>query len=199
MVELPPAIDRLIQILTTLPGVGRKSATRIALRLIGSTEAQCRELAEAIVTAKARTRACSICGGLTEDDPCPICSDLRRDPAVVCVVGRASDILALERTSRFRGRYHVLGGLLSPLDGVGPADLRIDALVERARGGEIEEVILALNPTTEGEATALYVGKLLTPHGVRVTKLASGLPVGGDLDLADELTLGTALDERRDL
>jgi recombination protein RecR len=199
MAELPPAIDRLIRVLTTLPGVGRKSATRIALRLIGSTEAQCRELAEAIVTAKARTRACSVCGGLTEDDPCAICSDARRDPAVVCVVERASDILALERTSRFRGRYHVLGGLLSPLDGVGPADLRIDALVERARAGEIEEVILALNPTTEGEATAIYVGKLLSPLGVRVTKLASGLPVGGDLDLADELTLGTALDERRDL
>lgn len=199
MTELPPAIDRLIRILTTLPGVGRKSATRIALRLIGSTEAQCRELAEAIVTAKARTRACSVCGGLTEDDPCPICSDARRDPTIVCVVERASDILALERTSRFRGRYHVLGGLLSPLDGVGPSDIRIDALVERARAGEIQEVILALNPTTEGEATALYIGKLLAPLGIRVTKLASGLPVGGDLDLADELTLGTALDERRDL
>jgi recombination protein RecR len=199
MAELPPAIDRLIRILTTLPGVGRKSATRIALRLIGSTEAECRELAEAIVTAKSRTRGCSVCGGLTEGDPCPICSDARRDPTVVCVVERASDILALERTSRFRGCYHVLGGLLSPLDGVGPSDLRIDALVERARGGEIEEMILALNPTTEGEATALYVGKLLSPLGVRVTRLASGLPVGGDLDLADERTLGAALDERRDL
>jgi recombination protein RecR len=199
MAQLPPAIDRLIRILTTLPGVGRKSATRIALRLIGSTEAECRELAEAIVTAKARTRACSVCGGLTEDDPCAICSDARRDPSVVCVIERASDVLALERTSRFRGRYHVLGGLLSPLDGVGPSDLRIDALVERARAGELREVILALNPTTEGEATALYIGKLLIPLGIRVTKLASGLPVGGDLDLADELTLGTALDERRDL
>ena len=199
MAELPPAIDRLIRTLTTLPGVGRKSATRIALRLIGSTEAQCRELAEAIVTAKARTRACSVCGGLTEDDPCRICSDARRDPSIVCVVERASDILALERTSRFRGRYHVLGGLLSPLDGVGPSDLRIDALVERARASELGEVILALNPTTEGEATGLYVGKLLVPLGIHVTKLASGLPVGGDLDLADELTLGTALDERREL
>jgi recombination protein RecR len=199
MAELPPAIDRLIRILSTLPGVGRKSATRIALRLVGSTEAECRELAEAVVTAKARTRECSICGGLTEDDPCSICTDARRDPALVCVVERASDILALERTSRYRGRYHVLGGLLSPLDGVGPSDLRIDALVERARAGEVREMILAVNPTTEGEATALYVGKLLAPLGIRVTKLASGLPVGGDLDLADELTLGAALDERRDL
>jgi len=199
MAQLPPAIDRLIQVLTTLPGVGRKSATRIALRLVGSSEAQCRELAEAIVTAKARTRACSVCGGLTEDDPCPICTDSRRDPALVCVVERPSDILALERTGRFRGRYHVLGGLLSPLDGVGPADLRIDALADRARAGEIQELILALNPTTEGEATTIYIGKLLSPLGVRLTKLASGLPVGGDLDLADERTLGAALDERRDL
>lgn len=199
MAQLPPAIDRLIQVLTTLPGVGRKSATRIALRLVGSSEAECRELAEAIVTAKARTRACSVCGGLTEEDPCSICGDPRRDPSIVCVVERASDILALERTSRFRGRYHVLGGLLSPLDGVGPSDLRIEALVERTRAGGIEEAILALNPTTEGEATAIYVAKLLSPLGVRVTKLASGLPVGGDLDLADERTLGAALDERRDL
>lgn len=199
MAELPPAMNRLIQVLSTLPGVGRKSATRIALRLVASTEAECRELAEAVVTAKARTRACSICGALTEDDPCSICADARRDASLVCVVERASDVLALERTSRYRGRYHVLGGLLSPLDGVGPSDLRIDALVERARSGEVREVILALNPTTEGEATSLYLGKLLAPLGIRVTKLASGLPVGGDLDLADELTLGTALDERRDL
>jgi recombination protein RecR len=199
MAQLPPAIDRLIRLLATLPGVGRKSATRIALRLIASSEAECRELAESIVTAKARTRACSVCGGLTEDDPCSICSDARREPSLVCVVERASDILALERTSRFRGRYHVLGGLLSPLDGVGPSDLRIDALVERARGGDLKEVILALNPTSEGEATAHYIGGLLAPMGVRVTKLASGLPVGGDLDLADELTLGAALDERREL
>jgi recombination protein RecR len=199
MAQFPPAIDRLIQVLTTLPGVGRKSATRIALRIIGSTEAECRALAEAIVTAKARTRACSVCGGLTEEDPCPICRDARRDASIVCVVERASDILAMERTSRFRGRYHVLGGLLSPLDGVGPSDIRIDALVDRAKAGEIKEAILALNPTTEGEATALYIGKLLAPLGIRVTRLASGLPVGGDLDLADELTLGTALDERREL
>jgi recombination protein RecR len=199
MAHLPPAIDRLIRLLSTLPGIGRKSATRIALRLIASPEAECRELAESILTAKTRTRACSICGGLTEDDPCSICRDAKRDSSIVCVVERASDILALERTSRFRGRYHVLGGLLSPLDGVGPSDLRIDALVDRAGRGELREVILALNPTTEGEATSLYIGDLLRSAGIRVTRLASGLPVGGDLDLADELTLGTALDERREL
>lgn len=199
MAQLPPAIDRLVRLLSTLPGIGRKSAMRIALKLVGSPEAECRELAESIMTAKTRTRACSMCGGLTEEDPCRICRDAKRDSSVVCVVERASDILALERTSRFRGRYHVLGGVLSPLDGVGPSDLRIDALVDRARKREFREVILALNPTTEGEATSLYIGDLLIPIGVRVTRLASGLPVGGDLDLADELTLGTALDERREL
>ncbi len=196
---LPPTLERLIRLLAGLPGIGRKSATRIALKIVESSEAYARELASAIVAARERTRLCSICGGLTEDDPCSICTDPRRDEHLVCVVERPSDILALERTSRFRGRYHVLGGLLSPLDGVGPEDLRIDELVARVRGSRAAEVILALNPTAEGEATTLYLGKLLTPMRVRVTKLASGLPVGGDLDLADELTLGKALEERREL
>jgi len=197
--SLPPALERLIALFSRLPGIGRKSATRIALRLIDSSEAECREFARAIVDARERTKSCSICGGLTEDDPCSICTDARRDASLVCVVERGSDIFALERTGRFRGRYHVLGGLLSPLDGVGPEDLRLNALLDRARGSGLSEIILALNPTAEGEATSLYVAKLLTPAGVRVTKLASGLPVGGDLELADELTLGTALEERREL
>jgi recombination protein RecR len=199
MISFPPSLARLVQLFGTLPGIGKKSATRIVLRLIDSTEAECRELARAIVEARERTRKCSVCGGLTEDDPCRICSDARRDEGLVCVVERPSDILALERTGRYNGRYHVLDGLLSPLDGVGPDDLRIDDLLARARGGVLREVILALNPTAEGEATSLYIGKLLGPPGVRVSRLASGLPVGGDLDLADELTLGTALDERRQL
>jgi len=198
MLTFPPALDRLIKLMSGLPGIGRKSATRIALRLLDSTEAECRELARAIVNARERTGRCSVCGGFTESDPCRICSDARRDDTIVCVIERPSDMLALERTGRYGGRYHVLGGLLSPLDGVGPEDLRIDSLVERARSG-LSEVILALNPTAEGEATALYVAKMLEPMGVRVSRLASGLPVGGDLDLADELTLGTALEERRDL
>lgn len=199
MMSFPPTLDRLIQLFGKLPGIGRKSATRIVLRLVESSEAECREFARVIVEARERTRGCSVCGGLTEDDPCPICSDARRDGALICVVERPSDILALERTGRYDGRYHVLGGLLSPLDGIGPDDLRMDALVARAREGRLREVILALNPTAEGEATSIYAGKLLTPLGVRVSRLASGLPVGGDLDLADELTLGIALDERRQL
>jgi recombination protein RecR len=199
MIAFPPSLERLVQLLSGLPGIGRKSATRIALRLIGSSEAECAELSRAIVDAKTRTGACSVCGGLTEDDPCAICRDVRRDAGLVCVVERASDVLALERTGRFRGRYHVLGGLLSPLDGLGPEDIRLAALVTRAKEGGVREVILALNPTSEGEATSLYTAKLLSNIGIRVTRIASGLPVGGDLDLADDLTLGTALDERRDL
>lgn len=195
----PPSLTRLIELLTKLPGIGRKSATRIALKLIDYPQTQCGDLAHAITEAKRRTRSCSICGGMTEDDPCTICSDPRRDVRIVCVVERPSDILAVEKTGRFRGRYHVLGGCLSPLDGVGPEDLRIDELVERARAGEVQEVILAMNPTTEGQATALYIAKLLSGLRIRVTKPASGLPVGWDLDLADELTLGAALDERREL
>ncbi len=199
MYSFPPSLDRLVQLMSRLPGIGRKSATRIVLRLVDSTEAECRELARSIVEARERTRRCSLCGALTEDDPCPICSDPRRDATLVCVVERPSDVLALERTGRYCGRYHVLDGLLSPLDGIGPEELRIDALVSKAGEGGPREVILALNPTAEGEATALYLGKLLTPLGVKVSRLASGLPVGGDLDLADELTLGTALEQRREL
>lgn len=199
MTAFPPGLERLVQLLTKLPGIGRKSATRIALRLVESSKAECREFAGSIVDARERTRKCTSCGGLTEEDPCSICRDARRDGALVCVVERPSDILALERTGRYQGRYHVLGGLLSPLDGIGPDDLRIDQLAERAADGSLKEVILALNPTAEGEATSLYAAKLLAPLDVRVTRLASGLPVGGDLDLADELTLGTALEERRDI
>jgi recombination protein RecR len=199
MTVFPPTLERLVKLLGRLPGIGRKSATRIALKLLDSSVAECGELARVIVDARERTGRCSLCGGYTEDDPCSICTDVRRDAGLVCVVERSSDILALERTGRYRGRYHVLSGLLSPLDGVGPEDLRIDTLLARASRGELSEIILAVNPTTEGEATSLYLGKLLMPLGVRVTRLASGLPVGGDLDLADELTLGTAIEERREL
>lgn len=199
MIGFPASLERLIRQLSTLPGIGRKSATRIALRLIDSTEAECRELANTIVEARLRTSACSICGSLTEDDPCRICTDTRRDPTSLCVVERGSDVLALERTGRFHGRYHVLGGLLSPLDGVGPENLRIRELLDRIGRDSVREVILALNPTAEGEATSLYVARRVASLGARVTRLASGLPVGGELDLADELTLGRALEERRDI
>lgn len=195
----PPSLERLVLTLARLPGIGRKSATRIALKLVASSEADCKELARTIVEASEKTIGCSTCGSLTESDPCSICEDPRRESTVICVVERPSDVIALERTSRFRGRYHVLGGLLSPLDGIGPENLRLDSLGERARVDGVSEVILALNPTAEGEATSLYLARQLAEAGVRVTKLASGIPVGGDLDLADELTLGTALAERREL
>jgi recombination protein RecR len=199
MPVFPPTLDRLVQLLTRLPGIGRKSATRIALRLMTSGESESRELAQAIIEARRRTIFCSRCGALTEADPCGICTDPRRDRRLVCVVERPSDVIALERTNRFRGLYHVLGGLLSPLDGVGPEDLRLDALAKRVLNDQVTEVILALNPTGEGEATSLYVARLLEPSPTRISKLASGIPVGGDLDLADDLTLGTALEERREL
>lgn len=199
MAVFPPTLDRLVQILSRLPGIGRKSATRIALKLMASSKADCRELARAIVEARDRTLHCTRCGALTEVDPCPICTDPRRDPGLICVVERPSDVIALERTNRFRGRYHVIGGLLSPLDGVGPEDLRMEELAVRASEPDVTEIILALNPTAEGEATSLYIAKLLSDVSVKVSKLASGIPVGGDLDLADDLTLGTALDERREL
>jgi len=195
----PPSLERLVLILARLPGIGKKSATRIALKLVASSEADCRELARAIVEASEKTIGCSTCGALTECDPCAICTDPRRESAVICAVERPSDVIALERTSRFRGKYHVLGGLLSPLDGIGPEDLRLESLVARAHVDDVSEIILALNPTAEGEATSLYLARLLAGTDVRVTKLASGIPVGGDLDLADELTLGIALDERREL
>ncbi|MCD4690182.1 recombination mediator RecR [bacterium] len=197
MVGFPPALDRLVQTLGRLPGIGRKSATRIALKLVSSSDAECRELADSVIEAKACTVECSRCGSFTEGELCSICLDARRDPEVLCVVERASDVLALERTGRFRGRYHVLGGLLSPLDGVGPENLRIETLLERAASNDVNEVILALNPTAEGEATSLYLARVLAVRTPKVTKLASGLPVGGELDLADELTLGAALEERR--
>jgi recombination protein RecR len=199
MSVFPPTLDRLVQILSRLPGIGRKSATRIALRLMSSSEADCGELARAIVDAREKTVRCSKCGALTEVDPCAICTDPRRDQSLICVVERPSDVIALERTNRFRGRYHVLGGLLSPLDGIGPEDLKMEELAHRASEPNVTEIILALNPTSEGEATSLYVAKLLAEASARVSKLASGIPVGGDLDLADDLTLGTALDERREL
>ena len=199
MFGFPETLERLVRIFSKLPGVGRKSATRIALKLMDWNETEVREFARTLVEARNRTRRCTECGAFTEAEVCAVCTDPRRDASTVCVVERPSDVLAIERTGRYRGRYLVLGGLLSPLDGVGPEDLRIDELVARARGGELSEVILALNPTTEGEATSLYVARLLAPAGVRVTRPASGLPVGGELDLADELTLGTALDERRDV
>lgn len=196
------AIDELTTELSRLPGIGRKTALRLTYFLLKRTPEESRRLARAIESVAERVRECSRCGNLTESDPCDMCRDARRDPSIICVVEDASDIGAIERTGEFRGRYHVLGGRLSPLEGVGPEELNIDALLRRLNGeegGGVGELIIATNPSVEGEATALYIQKLVGPQGVRVTRLARGLPVGGDLEYADGVTIAEALSGRREL
>ena len=193
---LSPAVDNLVAQLTRLPGIGTRSAQRLAFHLLSVSAEHANALAAAITEVKERVRACRECGNLTEEELCGVCSDPRRDRAVICVVEQPVDVLSLERTHEYRGLYHVLGGALSPLDGVEPRDLRIAGLLERVERGEATEVVLATNPTMTGEATAAYLADRLREH-VSVTRLASGLPVGGDLEYADEVTLGRALVGRR--
>jgi recombination protein RecR len=195
---LSPAVENLVVQLTKLPGIGRRTAQRLAFHLLSARAEDALELSRAIEEVKARVRFCRECGNLTEEELCEVCSDPRRDRSVICVVEQPVDVVSLERTHEFRGLYHVLGGALSPLDGVEPSDLRIAGLLARAEGGEVEEVVLATNPTMTGEATAAYIADRLRGK-VRVTRLASGLPVGGDLEYADEVTLGRALAGRRDM
>jgi recombination protein RecR len=191
-----PAIENLIAQLTRLPGIGTRTAQRLTFHLLAVPGEEANALADAISEVKARVRACRTCGNLTEDELCGICLDLRRDRRVLCVVEQPVDVMSLERTHEFRGLYHVLGGALSPLDGVDPGDLRIQSLLARVEEGEITEVVLATNPNMTGEATASYLADRLRDR-VTVTRLASGLPVGGDLEYADEVTLGRALAGRR--
>ena len=193
------AIDDLSDELARLPGIGRKTALRLAFHLLKAPSDDARRLARAIVTMRERVRPCDVCGNLTEASPCPICANPRRDGAIVCVVEEASDIMAIERTGEYRGMYHVLGGRLSPLDGMGPAELNVEALIRRAGGGEVREVVLATNPSVEGEATAAWLRGLIGPLGVRVTRIARGLPVGGDLEYADGVTIAEALSGRREM
>lgn len=194
------AIDDLVTELAQLPGIGRKTAQRLTFYLLKQPAATAARLADAIRNVRARVTACGVCGTLTDEDPCPICRDPRRDAAVLCVVEEASDVTAIERTGRFRGRYHVLGGRLSPLEGVGPEALRVAPLLARvANGSGVREVIVATNPSMEGEVTATYLQQALKPTGVRVTRIARGLPVGGDLDYADGVTIAQALLARRDM
>ena len=190
------ALDELIDSLSRLPGVGKKSATRLAYHILGADSAFNRKLSEQIGAIQERIVSCSICGNYTEDDPCEICTDGGRDRGVICVVEQAQDVAVLEQTHEYRGLYHVIGGVISPIDGVGPEDLRIGSLVSRIERGEVEEVILATNPTVEGDTTALYVSKLLEARTVRVSRLALGLPVGGDLEYADRLTIARSLRHR---
>jgi recombination protein RecR len=195
----PESVTHLIEELSRLPGIGPKTASRLTYYLLRAPDEQVESLAEALRDLKARTRFCSICFNITEADPCPICSDEERDAGTICVVEEPLDVLAIERTREYRGRYHVLHGAISPVEGIGPENLRIKELLERVRGQPVREVILATNPSLEGEATAMYLQRHLAPLGVRVTRLARGLPVGGDLEYADEVTLLRALEGRREM
>ncbi len=195
---LTPSIERLVAELARLPGIGPRSAQRLAFHMMKAPPERARGLSEAIVEMSERLRPCSVCFSFAEAELCPICADPRRDASLLCAVEEPSAILPIERTNEYRGRYHVLGGALSPIDGVNPGDLRIDELVARIDADEVSELVIATNPTMSGEATALYLADLVRGR-VRVTRLASGLPVGADLEHADELTLGRALLGRRDL
>jgi len=190
-------VQDLIDELGRLPGVGPKSAQRIAFHILQTDPVDVRRLAQVLVEVKDRVKFCSVCGNVAEEETCRICRDQRRDPAVICVVEESKDVVAIERTREFRGRYHVLGGAISPIEGIGPDDLRIKELMTRLADGTVTEVILATDPNLEGEATATYLTRMLRPMGLRVTRLASGLPVGGDLEYADEVTLGRAFEGRR--
>ena len=193
------AIDELITELARLPGIGRKTAQRLTFHLLQQPPEIVGQLAAALVAVAERVRPCRECGNLTEDQPCAICADPRRDGTVLCVVEDASAVTLVDRATDFKGRYHVLGGRLSPLDGVGPDALRLDRLVNRVREGAVQEVILATNPSMEGEVTATYIQQLLAKHPVRVTRLARGLPMGGDLEYVDGVTLAHALVARQDV
>lgn len=194
---LPQSATHLIDELSRLPGVGRKTAQRLAFHLLNTDDEPVTRLAQAMLDMKLHIKKCTVCGGITELDPCPICTDTKRNDSLLCVVEEAQDIFAFERTNSYRGKYHVLGGVLSPLDGIGPDDLNIESLLIRIRPQM--EVIIATNPTVEGETTSLYLAKLLNEKNVQVSKLARGLPVGGDLEYTDEATLIRAMEGRTEL
>lgn len=196
---LPRSVQRLIDELARLPGIGPKSAARLTFYLLRAGDTQALELADALQAMKELTRFCSRCFHITEEDPCPICADEARDGGLLCVVEEPLDVLAIERSRAYNGRYHVLHGAISPVEGVGPEDLKIEELVRRVAQGAFREVILATNPTLEGESTAMYLQRRLAGGGARLTRLARGLPVGGDLEYTDEITLGRALEGRQEM
>ncbi|WEV53302.1 recombination mediator RecR [Bifidobacterium sp. ESL0798] len=192
------AIQRLIDGFARLPGIGPKGAQRIAFYLLSASDEEAQDLADAIREVKEKVRFCEICGNVCETSPCPVCSDPRRDHSIICVVEEPKDVMSIERTREFHGVYHVLGGAINPMANVGPGDLAIPKLLDRLKTDEVKEIILALDPNIEGEATVTYLSRLLSPLGLRVTRLASGLPVGSDLEYADEITLGRALEGRQE-
>ncbi len=193
------AVGKMVEAFMKLPGIGRKSAERLAFALLGMPREEAAGIVQAILDLKNNTRYCSVCNNITEDDTCSICRDAARDSSRICVVEEPSNILILEKSATFRGRYHALLGAISPLDGVGPEDLKIHGLMERLKTGEIKEVIIATNPTVKGETTALYLSRLIKPLGIGVSRIAYGLPVGGDIEYADENTVQRALEGRREM
>lgn len=195
----PEPVSKLIEGFMKLPGIGPKTAGRLAFFVLGMKEDDVLDLAKALVNAKRQLHYCSVCNNITDIDPCHICRDKRRDGSIICVVQEPKDVVAMEKTREFEGYYHVLQGAISPMDGIGPEDIRIPDLLKRLGDEQVKEVILATNPNIEGEATAMYISRLIKPFGIRVTRIAHGLPVGGDLEYADEVTLTKALEGRRDL
>jgi len=195
----PQPISKLIDSFTKLPGIGPKTASRLAFYVLNMKEDDVLEFARALVSAKRELTHCSVCGNITDTDPCRICQDTSRDGSIICVVQDPKDVIAMEKMKEFRGKYHVLNGAISPMDGIGPEDINVPSLLNRLKDEEVKELILATNPNIEGEATAMYISRLVKPSGIRITRIAHGLPVGGDLEYADEVTLSKALEGRREL
>lgn len=194
-----PTIERLIENFEKLPSIGHKTATRLAFYMLNLNEEGINEFINSITEAKKKLKYCSKCFNITDTDPCPICSNPRRDKSIICVVEDVKDVVAMERTHEFKGVYHVLHGSISPMNGVGPEDIKIKELLERLKDTDVKEIIIATNPRVEGEATAIYLSKLIKPIGIKVTRIAHGIPVGGDLEYTDEVTLSKALEGRREL
>nr|MBP3680900.1 recombination protein RecR [Clostridia bacterium] len=194
-----PSIEKLIEAFEKLPSIGNKTAARLAFYILNSSETETNEFIEAIVNAKKNLKYCSKCYNITDTDPCPICANSGRNKSIICVVEDVKDVVAMERTHEFKGVYHVLHGVVSPMNGIGPDDIKIKELLARLMNGQVKEIILATNPRVEGEATAMYLSKLIKPLGIKVTRIAHGIPVGGDLEYTDEITLSKALEGRREL
>ena len=199
MLYYSPSIEKLIESFEKLPSIGHKTATRLAFHMLNLNEESTKEFINSIIEAKKNLRYCSKCFNITETDPCPICSSPKRDQSTICVVEDVKDVVAMEKTHEFKGVYHVLHGSISPMNGIGPEDIKIKELLERLRDTDVKEIIIATNPRVEGEATAIYLSKLIKPIGIKVTRIAHGIPVGGDLEYTDEVTLSKALEGRREL
>jgi len=199
MEQYPIPIGNLIEQLSKLPGIGKKTAQRLAFYILEMDDLEVEKLSKSIINAKEKIRLCSVCCNLTDEDPCHICKDKGRDESTICVVEGPKDIIAMEKSNEYKGKYHVLHGVISPMDNVGPKDIKIKELLDRLTDGLVEEIIIATNPTVEGEATAIYLSKLIKPLGIKVTRIAHGIPVGGDLEYFDEVTLSKAMENRREI